>query len=75
MDPRIREDNGRGGRGGGRAVPEPLLRGVGHTAYNGRPQGSPLQEKDDGGLGMGDDRFFTPLRYVQNDMGGALRSE
>ena len=27
------------------------------------------------GLGVGDDRFFTPLRYVQNDMGGVLRSE
>ena len=26
-----------------------------------------------GGLGVGDDRFFTPLRYVQNDMWGALR--
>ena len=25
------------------------------------------------GLGVGDDRFFTPLRYVQNDMWGALR--
>ena len=25
------------------------------------------------GLGMGDDRFFTPLRCVQNDMRGALR--
>ena len=22
---------------------------------------------------VGDDRFFTPLRYVQNDMGGVLR--
>ena len=28
-----------------------------------------------GGLVVGDDRFFTPLRYVQNDMGGVLRSE
>ena len=25
------------------------------------------------GLGVGDDRFFTPLRCVQNDMRGALR--
>ena len=25
------------------------------------------------GLGVGDDRFFTPLRYVQNDKWGALR--
>ena len=23
---------------------------------------------------VGYDRFFTPLRYVQNDMGGVLRS-
>ena len=30
---------------------------------------------DGGGLVVGDDRFFTPLRYVQNDMGGELRSE
>ena len=48
MGPRIREDNGRGSRG--RAVPEPPLRGVGRTAYNGRPQGSPLRK--DGGVGM-----------------------
>ena len=52
MGPRIREDNGKG-ESGGRAVPEPPLRGVGRTAYNGRPQGSPLQEKD-GGVGEGD---------------------
>ena len=25
---------------------------------------------DGGGLVVGDDRFFTPLRYVQNDMEG-----
>ena len=37
---------------GGRAVPEPPLRGVGHTAYNGRPQGSPLQGED-GRVGEG----------------------
>ena len=30
---------------------------------------------DGGGLVVGDDRFFTPLRYVQNDMGRVLRSE
>ena len=51
MDPRIREDNGRGSRG--RAVPEPPLRGVGRTAYNGRPQGSPLQGED-GRVGEGE---------------------
>ncbi len=28
-----------------------------------------------GGLVVGDDIFFTPLRYVQNDMEGVLRSE
>ena len=50
MGPRMREDNGRGSRG--RAVPEPPLRGVGRTAYNGRPQGSPLQGED-GGVGEG----------------------
>ena len=27
------------------------------------------------GLVVGSDRFFTSLRYVQNDMWGALRSE
>ena len=27
------------------------------------------------GLVVGSDRFFTPLRYVQNDMRGALRLE
>ena len=42
----------REGESGGRAVPEPPLRGVGRTAYNGRPQGSPLQGKD-GGVGEG----------------------
>ena len=51
-----------------RVVQEARLRGVGHTAGDGRPQGSPLRRKYDGGLGMGDDRFFTPLRCVQNDM-------
>ena len=56
--------------GEGKAAP---VRGVGHTACAGRSQGSPPRGKYDGGLGMGDDRFFTPLRYVQNDMGGALR--
>ena len=51
MDPRIREDNGRG-VGGGR-FPNRPYEGVGRTAYNGRPQGSPLQEKD-GGVGEGE---------------------
>ena len=41
-----------GGGVGGRTVPEPPLRGVGRTAYYGRPQGSPLQGKD-GGVGEG----------------------
>ena len=31
--------------------------------HKGRPYGG-----QGGGLGMGDDGFFTPLRYVQNDM-------
>ena len=41
--------------------------------HKGRPYGG----EDGGRLGMGDDRFFTPLRYVQNDMwvGAALWSE
>ena len=30
---------------------------------------------DGGGLVVGDDRFFTPLRYVRNDMEGVLLSE
>ena len=47
MGPRIREDNGEG-ESGGRAVPEPPLRGVGRTAYNGRPQGSPLRKEWEG---------------------------
>ena len=41
-----------GGGVGGRAVPEPPLRRVGRTAYNGRPQGSPLQGED-GRVGKG----------------------
>ena len=37
--------------------------------------GSRMREDNGRGreLGVGDDRFFTPLRYVQNDMRGALR--
>ena len=65
MGPRIREDDGKGESGGGRAVPEPPLRGVGRTAYNGRPQGSPLREKD-GGVGCFHSnarlRFRAPTR-------------
>ena len=40
--------------------------------HKGRPYGG-----QGGGEGMGDDRFFTPLRCVQNDMwvGAALWSE
>ena len=49
--PAFARTTGRGSRGG-RAVPEPPLRGVGRTAYNGRPQGSPLQGKD-GRVGEG----------------------
>ncbi len=30
------------------------------------------EDKGRDGWGVGDDRFFTPLRYVQNDMGGVL---
>ena len=38
----------REGESGGRAVPKPPLRGVGRTAYNGRPQGSPLRKEWEG---------------------------
>ncbi len=41
-----------GGGVGGRAFPEPLLRGVGSTAYDGRPQGS-LLRGEDGRVGKG----------------------
>ena len=51
MGPRIREDNGKGESGGAR-FPNRPYEGVGRTAYNGRPQGSPLQGKD-GGVGEG----------------------
>ena len=47
------------------------------TGVDGRGMGPRIREDngDGGGLVVGDDRFFTPLRYVQNDMGGVLRSE
>ena len=67
MGPRIREDNG----GAGEVSPETW------TGVDGRGMGPRIREDngDGGGLVVGDDRFFTPLRYVQNDMGGVLRSE
>ena len=49
----------RGGCGGGGGDGSPHARGHG---------------RGEAGLVVGSDRFFTSLRYVQNDMWGALRS-
>ena len=70
----IREDTGEGV--GGRAVREPPLRGVGRIAYNGRPQGSPLQEKDGGHGGVGKGGWVpASARAWERGMGPCIRED
>ena len=60
------------GRGGG--MGPPMTRDGVRFRLDGSPhaRGHGMGEA---GLVVGSDRFFTSLRYVQNDMWGGLRSE
>ena len=58
--------------GGSRTAP--TRRGCGGGSGDGSPP-SRGHGMGEAGLVVGSDRFFTSLRYVQNDMGGVLRSE
>ncbi len=66
MGPRMREDNGWGVGGDGRFANRPY--GGGGVGGRGMGMGSRMREDTEGELGVRDDRFFTPLRYVQNDI-------